>query len=266
MTNTMKSVFASVLLAVASYTTAADATFADVIKARADLEKEIKGWKPGMEVPRRLLSWPIGKVEANDVLEIDPPSPSPILGIENEKLLEEIVFDPRAGSDSLRWAVVRLVDLKGLPWFCQLLGRREATRWEHQVLRQALQHSYSRIAVAQIEPNVMSPDEAHRALDDIKHKLDAGDNWKTAYGTVADKHPDIERRKLEPGSVGVLIGYEYSGWASATGFDFSNLQAVQFVPSDVLAQGIRAGKGGTIIQASNGLFLVYVFETYSAGR
>lgn len=256
------------LLAAAPWSAATESTLDDIAKASAEVEKEVRAWKPGQEVPHRLLSWPAGKV--------DPPERAMcglaalgisvlprIYAIDNEKLLEEIVFDPRAESESLHGAVVRLIDLKGLPWFARELFGRDETRWEHGVFRQLLQTSYAKTSVAEIDRDAMPEDEARRALEEIKSRLDKGQVWLTAYGEVSQAHPDLKDRKRDPQSVRVLIGFMYTGWVSAAGFDFSNLQSVQHVPRDVLAQGVRAGKGGTIVQARDGLYLVYVFETYS---
>jgi len=236
----------------------------------ADLDSQVKNWKPGDEVPHRLLSFPDGNVPPLSLMRTDAYDEAftvrpYIHKIDNDALLEEIVFDPRSERGAFEAAVVTVIDHKGLVWFSKILAKRDSTRWEHDAFRQILRSPFARTSVAFISKDAMTEANARQALEEIKAKLDKGESWKAAYGSVADAYPDTERRKREPGVPTTLIGYMYSGWVSAFGFDFSSLHITSTVPAALFAAAIRSGKGGRIVSTPSGQYLVYVYELYSPG-
>lgn len=232
---------------------------------RSELTQEIRSWVPGQDVPRRLLSFPDGQVAENDPnicgLVADFESVRPFIrSIENDRLLEEIVFDRRSASTTFHAAVMRLVERKGLPWFSALLSRRDATRWEHDAFRQMFQTPFANVSVAFIGRGVMPDGDARTALLELKRHLDQGEPWSDAYRTVADKYPDVERRKREPEVSTTLVGYWFSGWVSSIGFSFSQLQITPNVPAKLFQGAIDSGRGGHIVVNSDGTYLLYVVE------
>ena len=168
-----------------------------------------------------------------------------------------IVYDRRSERSAFEAAVITLINHKGLPWFSKMLAGRDSTRWEHDAFRQMFSLPFARCSAAFISRDAMTNDAARKALEEIKAKLDKGGSWKDAYGSVANAHPDIERRKREPGVPITLVGYMYSGWVSEFGFDFSSLHITSTVPAAVLAEAIHSGKGGNMVSAPTGQFLVF---------
>lgn len=232
---------------------------------RSDLQNEIREWKPGQEIPHRLLSYPDGKVDEFDPnicgLAVYFDSVRALIGqIEDEKLLEEIIFDRRSAPASFQAAVTALVQMKGLRWFAEMLARRDSTRWEHEAFQQMLQSTFAKTSVAFIKSGAMHGTQAKEALEELKNRLDAGEPWLPAYLAVADSYPDVERRKITPQVSSTLVGYWYDGWASEFGFDFSNLNINPNVPAKLFRKAINAGKGGTIVAEKEGTYLLYVFD------
>ena len=245
--------------------------FTGQVTAAGDLDSQIKNWKPGEEVPHALLSFPDGNVPPLSLVHSDAyedvyTARPHILGIKNDELLEAIVFDPRSERGAFEAATVTLVDHKGLVWFAKLVANRSSTSWKLDALREILHRPFSQCSVAFIAKDSMPESEAKKALEEIKVKLDKGASWKDAYGSVADKHPDIKRHENEPRVPGTSVGYMYSGWVSADGFDFSSLHFTTNVPITYFADAIRSGKGGKIVSAANGAYLIYVFELYVPNR
>lgn len=240
-------------------------------RAAGDLDSQIKNWKPGEEVPHALLSFPDGNVPPLSLVQSDAYDDSftarpYILRIKNDLLLEAIIFDPRSGRGALDAAVVTLIDHKGLSWFAKLVNDQNSTRWELDAFREILNRSFVKCSVAFIAKDAMPEAEAKNALEEIRTKLNKGVPWKDAYGSVADKHPDAKRRKNEPRVPGTSVGYLYSGWVSADGFDFSSLHFTTNVPIAYFADATRSGKGGKIVSAPNGFYLIYAFELYLPNR
>lgn len=232
---------------------------------RSEIAQEIRSWVPGQDIPLRLLSYPDGNVAENDPnicgLASDLESVGPLIrAIENDRLLEEIVFDRRSESSTFHAAVIRLVERKGLPWFSDLLSRREATRWELDAFRQMFQIPFANISVAFIKRAAMPDAEARSTLLELKRRLDEGESWSDAYETVADNYPDSERRKLEPEVATTLVGNWFSGWVSSIGFSFNQLQITPYVPAKFFQGAIDAGRGGHIVVNGDGTYLLYVFE------
>lgn len=236
--------------------------------ASAALEKEIAAWKRGDEVPHRLLSFPEGNVDPAFMLQSDAYedvfTPRWIIhDIHNVDLLKAIFFDRRSEHGALQYAAMALIDLKGLPWFANMLTSEGSTRWEHDALRDILRRSFIKTDIARVCSADMPKDEGQRTMEDLRKRLDAGESWKSAYGAIADAHPDLADRKKDPTSTRTLVGYRYSGWISETGFDISSLQISPYAPTQYLAEAIRSGKGGRIIDGADGVYLIYVYETYS---
>ncbi|MGH8042001.1 MAG: hypothetical protein ACREPN_08160 [Rudaea sp.] len=241
------------------------------VTAAGDLHGQIKNWKPGDEVPHALLSFPNGDVPPLSLIHSDAyegvfTARPYILSIKNDALLEAIIFDPRSERGAFEAAVTTLVDHKGLIRFSKLIANRSSTNWRLDALREILNRSFSQCSVAFIAKDAMAEREAKKALEEIKTQLDKGASWKDAYGSVADKHPEGKRHKNEPRGPGTLVGYMYSGWVSADGFDFSSLHFTANVPTAFFADAIRSGKGGKVVSAPNGFYLIYVFELYLPGR
>jgi hypothetical protein len=245
--------------------------FVGDVTAAGDLHSQIKDWKSGDEVPHALLSFPDGKVPPLSLVRSDAYEDSftarpYILSIKNDELLEAIIFDPRSERGAFEAAVVTLVDHKGLVWFAKLIANRSSTNWKLDAFREILNRSFSQCSVAFIAKDAMPDSEAKKALGEIRTQLDKGESWKDAYGSVADKHPDIKHRENKHHVPGTLVGYMYSGWASADGFDFSSLHFTANVPTAFFADAIRSGKGGEVVSAPNGFYLIYVFELYLPDR
>jgi hypothetical protein len=241
------------------------------VTAAGDLHKQIKKWKLGDEVPHSLLSFPDGNVPPLSLVHSDAyedvfTARPYILSIESNELLEAIIFDPRSERGAFEAAVVTLVDHKGLVWFSKFIANQSSTDWKLDTLREVLSKPFVRCSVAFIAKDAMPESEAKKALEEIKAQLDKGASWKDAYGSVADKHPEVKRHKNEPRGLGTLVGYMYSGWVSADGFDFSSLHFAEGVPTTYFAEAIQSGKGGKIAGGPNGLYLIYVFELYLPDR
>jgi hypothetical protein len=240
--------------------------FEDVRRAAAQLDQEVAHWKRGDEVPHRLLSFPEGDVDPLSIIQsdaFDAFKVGPyIYSLKNDALLQEIFFDPRSEKGALQAAAVTLIDHKGLPWFSQMLAKRNSTRWEHDAVREILRRPFVETSVAFISKNQMAQADAKRVLEELKGKLEKGESWKDAYGSIADANPDVERRKLEPNVPTTRVTYLFSGWASEFGFDFSQLRMNSNVPASYFADAIRSGKGGRIVSAVDGEYLVYVFDVY----
>lgn len=236
--------------------------------AHADnLSKEIKTWKPGREVPHKLLSFPSGKVPKKDDLDCGIGEylrsvRSYIDRIENDALTEEIVFDSRSDSVSLQAALTRLGERKGLKWVAQKLDERKSLRWEIQTLKQALQSPFSRMEVAFIAKNEMPRTRAMDELSGLKVALDNGVDWKIAYGKAADENPDVERRKREPNVQTTLVGYWFSGWISGAGFSFSTFGLNENLPLQHLKRVVGSARGGYILETEEGVYLYYIFDTW----
>jgi len=237
----------------------------DITATVRSLDAEILAWKPGSEVPHRLLSFPDGKVPLiqNCGLAAYAFSAMPFIErIDNDALLEEIVFDPRSESSSLQAAVRHLVERKGLSWFAHKLASRESTRWELNALHQTVQSSFSRMEVAFISSKNMPPSKATEVLRGLKSALESGSPWKDAYAKVADENPDVERRKREPGVPTTLIGFWFDGWISASSFSFSSLSFNPNVPSAHLKR-VVGSSGVRILESSDGIYLYNVVDSWS---
>jgi len=240
----------------------------DLLGNGRGLDAEIHAWKAGDEVPHRLLSFPKGDVPPRQMcgLAAYGMSAMPYISqIENDALLQELVFDPRTESMSLYAAITRLVERKGLSWFAHKLATREDTRWELDALKQGIQVPFSRIEVAYISGKAMPRLQALDVLKGLKGELDRGKAWKDAYGKAADENPDIERRKVEPSVPTTLVGYWFGGWISASGFTFSGLGFNRNLPIAHLKQVVGAPRGGYILEAGEGAYLYYLFESWSPG-
>ena len=241
--------------------------FAAISGEAADLRKEIEVWRPGQEVPLRLLSYPDGKIEPADPnicgLADYWNSVRPYIdAIESDALLEEIIFDPRSAGTSFQASVTRLIKRRGLPEFSGILENRNPTRWEHHTLRQAFESPFARMSVAFISKDLMNETTAKAALEKLREKVNKGESWGAAYAAIAEENPDIERRKIEPQFETTLVTFLYEGWISDSGFSAEELQFNSNVPRPHLAQAISAGTGGTLISASEGVYLFYVFEIF----
>jgi hypothetical protein len=244
------------------------ASAADLLATGKGLDAEIKAWKPGDEVPHRLLSFPTGDVPPRQMCGLAAMGMSAmpyIEHIDNDALLEELVFDPRSESLSLYAAITRLVDRKGVGWFAHELASRGDARWELSALQVALQAQFSRMEVAYISANAMPRQKAIGVLTSLKGELDGGKSWKDAYAKATDANPDVERRKLEPSVPTTLVGYWFSGWISASGFTFSGLGFNRNLPVEHLKQVVGA-PGGHILESSEGAYLYYVLDSWSPDR
>jgi len=238
----------------------------DILDNGRGLDAEIQAWKPGNEVPHRLLSFPAGDVPPRQMcgLAAIGMSAAPyIAGMENDALLEELVFDPRTESMSLYAAITRLVERKGLGWFAHKLATREDARWELNTLKQAIQFPFSRIEVAYISTSAMPRPKALEVLSGLKSELDAGKAWKDAYGKASGQNPDVERRKLQPEVPVTLVGYWFSGWISTSGFTFSGLGFNRTLPVAHLKRVVGASRGGYILESDEGAYLYYVFDLWT---
>lgn len=236
--------------------------------AAEDLSVEIESWKPGDEVPHRLLSFPDGHVDANDPnmcgLAAYMESVRPYVeGIENDALLEELVFDRRSANTTFHSAATQLIQRKGLEWFAERLEAREATRWEHEAFAQMLRSRFAKISVAFIDAMAMPEEEATKALKLLRTRLDAGQPWGEAYRVIADEFPDVERRRREPRVPTTLVTYLFDGWISAHGFDFSQLGNTSNLPLEHLGQVVNAGPGGRLIKTAKGVYLYFVTQVYA---
>ena len=232
---------------------------------RSEIAQQIRTWVPGQDLPPRLLSYPDGKISENDSntcgMASDLESVQPLIrAVEDDRLLEEVVFDRRSDSTTFHAAVVRLVERKGLPWFSNVLSRRDATRWELDGFRQMFQTPFANISVAFIKRGVMPDGEARSALLELKRRLDNGEAWSDAYRKVADKYPDNERRELEPEVAATLVGYWFSGWVSSLGFSFNQLQITPYVPAKLFQGAIDSGRGGHLVVNADGTYLLFVLE------
>jgi hypothetical protein len=255
---------AALILGVCALSFAASAS--DILDSGRGLDAEIQAWKPGCEVPRRLLSFPTGNVPPRQMcgLAAIGMSAAPYIErIENDALLEELVFDPRTESMSLYAAITALVEQKGLGWFANKLATRADTRWELDALKQVIRFPFSRIEVAYISANAMQQPKALEVLGGLKSELDSGKAWKDAYGKVSDQNPDVERRKLEPGAPVTLVGYWFGGWISASGYTFSGLGFNRNLPIAHLKRVVGASHGGYILESGEGAYLYYVFESWT---
>ena len=234
-----------------------------------ELSNEIRNWKPGEEVPHRLLSYPDGAVEPRDLTCYFSTDDAAVAGyideIENDALLEEIVFDHRSESASFKHALMRLVERKGLKPVARILMTRASTRWEHDALRQLLTVRYANLAVASISTKDMSPEKALAALGLLKRALERGQTWEAAYSAVADANPDIERRKREPEVPTTLVRYLFSGWLSERGYVFSELGVNPYLPTKYLHRVVSSGKGARLIEESDEIYLYYISDVYDPG-
>jgi hypothetical protein len=251
------------------YLLALSLIFCSSFALAGELDKEIRNWRPGQEVPQRLLSYPDGAVEPRHPECYFGTNEAAIAGyigeIENDALLEEIVFDPRSESASFEHALMRLVERKGLKPVARILLTRESTRWEHEALRQLLLVRYANLAVASISTKDMSREKALSALDSLKRALERGQTWKAAYAAVADANPDIERRKREPKVPTTLVRYLFSGWVSEDGYVFSQLGVNAYLPAKYLHRIVNSGKGAQLIEDSDEIYLYYVSDVYEPG-
>ena len=238
----------------------------DFLLAGEALQEEIKAWKPGDEVPPRLLSFPSGEVPPRGMCGLADYafSAAPIIEqIDSDALLVALMFDPRTESASLRPAILRLMQLKGIGWFAKTLVDHPNKRWELDLLQQALQSPFSRIEVAFIGNDRMDRSDARQALESLKAGVDNGEPWKDAYGRVADANPDIERRKREPLAHTTLVTYQFSGWVNTSGFSPSELGINPYVSPAHLETIVGSPRGGQIIESDEGVHLYYVMESWT---
>ena len=230
-----------------------------------DLNDEIRRWRPGEDPPHRLLAYPSGKLpEPSEVIcsfSIDSVWPY-ISDIEDERLLEELLFDIRSERETFAAALTKLIESKGLPWLAAKLDTRASSRWELQWLRQMVQSPAARVSVAFVDKADMPESRAESALLKLKQDLDAGLPWSKAYRSIADANPDIERMRKEPGTQTTLITYAFGGWVSSIGFSYSSLFVTPYVPPAHFEMAISAGLGGHIIKDQSGVYLLYVFEVF----
>lgn len=230
------------------------------------LEAEIAAWKPGNEVPRRLLAFPDGDLPSARSPDIEASIISVdrfIARIENDSLLEAVVFAPRVESASRYAAAVRLVDHKGIPWFASELARRDVLDWELQVLQQAFDVPYARVQVAFIARNLMTEPMARHALGELKSALVEGETWKDAYGKVADAYPESDRPRSGGAVPRTRVGYWFDGWIAASGFSASS-QGFKFdhnLPRAHLGKVIGS-RGIRILSSNDGVYLYNVVETW----
>jgi hypothetical protein len=239
-----------------------------VHSARADdLSDEIQSWKPGDEVPHRLLSYPDGAVEPQQISYSstrDAVLAIYIAEIDNNALLEEIIFDRRSESSSFQHAFTRLVERNGMKFVAERLMTRESTRWEHETLRQLLLVPYVKLTVASISMDDMPREKALRVLGSLKSALDTGESWTVAYPTVADQNPATERDKREFGDT-TVVRYLFDGWVSETGYVFSQLSANPYLPAKHLPRLFSSSKGGVIVEEPDEVYLYYVSDIYDPG-
>ncbi len=249
---------------VLAYALSSAVAASDMLDDEQRLDAEITAWKPGVEVPHRLLRYPEGDVPPMADCAFGVVSAMHVIAeVKNDALLEALMFDSRAESSSLYAAITELVRRKGLAWFSDRIAAESNVRWEIDALRQALRFPFSRMNVAHISTDSMPRSRAIEALVSLKKQLDAGKTWKEAYGDVADANPDVERRKREGAKFATLVGYEFSGWISSSGFSFSGLGINDTLPRAHLGRVVGSSYGGFILESSERTYLYYVHETWS---
>ena len=230
------------------------------------MSRQFNAWKPGQKIPHELLfPNPLAKPIDPGLCEFYACFDSAtqlIREVENDALLEAVVYEPRASGQSFTAAVTRLVERKGLVWLSNRLKQQTSTRWEQDAFRQMLQSRFLKISIAFIQSGDMPAEDATRALEELRAALDKGAPWRKAYLEVSDRYPDTERRKLIPNSVSTLISYLYDGWISEFGFDFSQLRMAAYFPAEHLHLVCVLKKGGTLVSSPSGEYLFYVFEVY----
>jgi hypothetical protein len=231
------------------------------------LDAEIAAWKPGSEVPHRLLAFPEGNVRSIEDCGLAAYATSvlPFMNrIEDDALLEAVVFDPRVESTSMYAAASRLVDRKGLGWFAHALARNRDVRWELGVLEQALAARYSKMQVAYISHAHMSATKAIAVLGQLRFALMRGESWKEAYAKISDANPDIERRKQEPQVATTLVSYWFDGWIAASGFSASDqgFKRNSNLPAMHL-KTVVGSRGIHILSAADGVYLYNVTDTWT---
>ncbi len=225
--------------------------------------RQIKKWKVGDPVPTKLISFPEGKVAEErpwtcglgDYWNSVRPY---IEQISNLALLEAIAYDERADHVSFHSALEKLVEKLGPDGFEKLLRRRESTRWEHDLIRQAMQSKFMKMHVAFASVADMPVRDSSIALAKLKERLKQGLSWDRAYELTSEEHPNLKRRVQNPESIETLITYLYAGWTTASGFDLGTLRKSTHLPTKHLLKVFALGEGQHLIRDNEGSYLYHV--------
>jgi hypothetical protein len=147
-----------------------------------------------------------------------------ISGINDDDLLQALIFDSQADARCIRAAARRLLELRGIKRVREIMADRRKVKpgdfesTELATLAQLLTSPYVRVRLATLDKKNVSKEAAEKTLTGLKANLDARMSWEKAYEKAADALSDKAGSEREGGSRTFLC-YRYDGLISPTGFD-----------------------------------------------
>ena len=238
-----------------------------------ELLAEIKEWRKGAEIPRRLLCFPDGPVEKPvppcDLVSSQESVWDYIERIDDDDLLWALMSDSRTNAEAFSGAVTHLVERKGPKWLLDALQKeRNSKRGQNsmslqaEVLLQILQSPFLKLHVASIDFADMPRERALNVMGKLKRDLDAGLSWSDSYASIAEQNPDGVRRKMEPKVPTTLVCNLASGWFSEIGFMLESMTMDNKIPYKHLETLVKKEKGVYILESDSGVYLYDIESIY----